>query len=322
MDFKGIFTKTALLVTSASVLFANDPGLTEYQNYASEPYAQDSFCQDVCCPTSCSKFVVAGEFLYLRAAQNGLDYCFNDGFNTETVGGVVVTNIFSDLKEPNFEWSPGFRVGAGWENSNGYALGATWTHLYSKAHSHQGVNNLHWNLHFDVIDLVLGGNLYENCDLSLGVIFGLRGAKIESKTRSFRVNDFLSYIKADNNKQEFTGLGPILGLGLNYKLGCSGFGLYADGAISALYGRYHNHLNSTLLLDGEVRNLFVHQRTSAYQGVFDAGLGIRWDKEFCNDKRVFIKLGVELHRYFSYNRLGDHDDLCLDGGNVTLGFEY
>lgn len=305
------FTLAALLLSSTTALKAND--CAEYVYVPCET--------DILCECANGKATVFGDFLYLRAAQNGLDYCFSDGFTIDNIGGVVEYNFNSKIKDPDFKWRPAYRVGAAWEFNNcNWDIVGVWTHLNSHSHAHLGEQNVHWDLDYDVADLLLNNRFYDSCALSLNVFGGVKLAWIDQKTRSFRTNDFLEIQKIDRNKQDFFGAGPMIGLGLNYGISC-GFSVYADAAVAALYGCFHNRFHNTVISDIDIRNQNIRQHTNAYQGVFDAGLGVRWDHELCN-KKVFLKAGLEMHRYFSYNRLGDHDDLCLDGVSVGAGFEF
>lgn len=275
-----------------------------------------------CCETPCGKAFVFGEFLYLKAAQTGLDYCFSNGFTVDTIGDTTLYSFDSSIKDPKFKWKPGYRVGGGYAFAESeWDVAAVYTHLDSNASVSQGVQSLNWKLHFDVVDVVLGTKFFPGCDFMVKLFAGVRGAEIKQHTFSNRVNDFLELAKIDNNKQDFRGIGPVAGVFLKWDMGC-GFGIYAEGDVAALYGTNHNHYNNAVIRVGEIRTQVIHQNTDAYQGALDAGLGIKWGKEFCNDKRMYVSVGVELHRYFSFNRLGDHDDLCIDGVNAGLGFEF
>ena len=245
-------------------------------------------CDNACSVSTCSgRGFISADFLYLRAEQNGLDYCFSRGFSEETVGEDVITNFHSEIKDPNFKWSPGYRVGAGWEFTDKcWAIAATWMHLNSKANTSFEGQHLHWKLDFDVIDLVAGARFYDQCPFSIDLFGGLRGARIDQKVHSNRYNDFLDLAKRDHNKQKFTGVGPVAGLILNWDVGC-GFGFYVDGAIAGLYGNYRNHFDNTVFITRDIRHQHIRQRSNACIGVFDAGVGIRWDSEICEDRRVF-----------------------------------
>lgn len=77
------------------------------------------------------KFEVSADFLYWKAAQPNLPYAF---VNTDA--------LFQDLgylSYIDFEWSPGVRIGLGWETDyDGWNLTASWTWLRNKSNASVG----------------------------------------------------------------------------------------------------------------------------------------------------------------------------------------
>lgn len=308
---------------------------------------------DSCCcePECCGRGFFSADLLYLRAFEGGLDDCFPvEDFDYVTSDGSVISKFRGKGEDPQFNWDPGFRIGAGYEFGCGLDVAVFWTHFHSKSSRNRGDSygygherSIHWKLDFDVVDILVGRGFDVGSCFSLRPFGGLRGARIDQKLRthfSDRNDVFVdslstyydydspaySYLTHENGKskahgkERFLGIGPVIGLEGDWNLGC-GFSVYANISAAVLYGRFHVRSHESDKFDGGEDSCDVHRRLSACQGVVDAGLGIRWLTCFCSNE-VWFQLGLEHHSYFNQNRLGCYGDLCLDGANFSAGFAF
>lgn len=172
------------------------------------PFAY-AFCKDVglACP---SDFYVWGEFLYMVATEDGLEYAVstspcdtitnNTGFTFPLKGGVV-EGFSTECKDWN--WNAGFRFGAGFYVCHDcWTIQAEYTQLNINNHTsthlngsallvpiwmaddavHAGGNNLgsaRWDADFSTIDFRLGKPYHVSRYLVAHPYFGIRGAWID-----------------------------------------------------------------------------------------------------------------------------------------------
>lgn len=319
---KNIYTTIAALLV-ATVGYA-DSG----EGYSSPSANNYSSCAPACYqgPTCCDTcdFGIYGsaDLLYWRANESGLNLCIPTEASTVTTSDFrVISTNKTKLDEPNYRWTPGFRLGLGYEIPDScWDLAVFWTHFNSSASKSHDDEELKWRLHYDVVDLVA---IYQyNCHcFAVKPFAGLRGARIDQTVHiSADDSEDLTSVSI-HNKEEFFGVGPIVGIEADWCLGC-GFSLYAQAALSLLYGDYDMHFSdSNRFVDGAS---FSHlkQDVHAIQVVGDAGLGVRWERCFCNNLLLVLKLGVEEHLYFDHNRIGDCGDLSLGGAVFSAGLAF
>ncbi len=305
---KTYFVVTLLMVSSISYTYG-------YEGTGSEciESGNNLFCEPVCCDSNGKGFISA-DLLYWRAFEDGLEVCLpSEVTNTVTSAGEVTSKSIGKTRNPHFQWDPGFRIGAGYGlDCYNWDLEIFWSHLHSHTKSHGS----RWNLNFDVIDLITSYDYDANCYFKITPFLGLRTAFIDQKLhQGERSSNFSSA------RQNFSGLGPLIGLTAEWEIGC-GFNVYASISGSWLYGNF-----DVKLIDSErTSDTFAFCRQSKHLdtnlGAYDATLGIRWYECFCGN-RIMFQLGFEHHRYFDYNRLGNHyGDLSFDGINFGVGFEF
>lgn len=280
-----------------------------------------------CCATKyCGQGFISGDFLYWRAYEGGLDTCEGIEVDGGATNGELTSYFKGKKNDPHFRWEPAFRVGAGFIFANsgcdGWDVAAYWTRFRSHNHDwHSCAQERHWKLEFDVVDLLLGYTFSVRPCLAVRPFAGLRGAKIDQSLKSLNLTSFLSSKTRSHDKQELYGIGPMMGLEANFNLGC-GFSLYADAAAAILYGNYRVKSQKHDTFSGGRSYCNLKQRINAYQGAIDVGFGIAWTQCLCNSMQLILTLGVEHHRYFNYNRIGNYGDLCLDGGTFSASIAY
>ncbi|WP_068468856.1 Lpg1974 family pore-forming outer membrane protein [Candidatus Protochlamydia phocaeensis] len=334
---------TALLLIAADQLHA-DYGHSSISGECRDFYS----CAPACC---CGKGFISADLLYWRAFEDGLDACFpTEAVDYVSSDGNIISKFKGKGEDPDFNWDAGFRLGTGYQFASGWDIAAFWTHFHSHSSRHHRNNyesrdehELRWKLDFEVVDLIGAREINLGSCFTLSPFGGLRWARIEQKLRSNFISnaDFYSgsssqifysdfspsgYSSSNfstfssHNKEKFWGLGPLVGVELDWNLGC-GLSLYANASVAFLYGHFHVRLNeSDEFVDGaDFCN--VKRNMCACQTVLDAGLGVRWQTCFCGSI-VWLQLGLEHHSYFNQNRFGDYGDLCLDGANFSAGFAF
>lgn len=294
-----------------------------YGNWECSPDSQE--CEDSCCqPDCCGKGFISAELLYWRAFENGLDRCIPvETSDIITLDGRLTSRLIGRSHDPNFKWNPGFRLGIGYEFAcSNWDVEASWSYFHT--HSNNSFDDdidVQWNLDFDVLDIVAGYKTDLSHCFALRPFAGIRSARINQK---FQINEFSledddSDSDFEKNREEFLGIGPLIGLEADWDIGC-GFSLYASASISLLYGHFDLkfiELNETL---NTVDYCKLKKDLDASLDVVDISFGVQWRKCYC-DRWLFLQLGLEHHRYFDYNRLCD-GDLSLDGVNLSGGIEF
>ena len=312
---------TLLLIPSISYGYGDADNVSE---------CEESENCSLCETEGCGRGFISAEVLYWRAFESGLDTCISVRVSdTINSNDIVVSRSSGKGREPHFKWNPGFRLGAGYEFAcNGWDIAAIWTHFHS--HSHDSRNfggTLRWNLDFDVIDIVAGYNYDIGPCFILRPFVGIRGAKIDQHLRS----DFFRSISLSSdddlfesdkkNKENFEGIGPLIGLEADWDIGCN-FSLYASGSVSWLYGNFHITRHEYDKFVHAISSCKERKHLDASLAAADAAVGIRWQTCFCTDMQLILQLGLEHHRYFDYNRLGDYGDLSFDGVNFSAGIGF
>jgi len=143
---------------------------------------------------------ITADFIWWKATQEGLNYAMTGVLGTNSGQLVPVPGGISgqgSVRDPDFGWEPGFKVGLGLNLSHdGWDLYAqyTWYHSnQSDSTSGAGITNAipaatpsliaigetrrsaDWDLHFNVIDLELGRNFYISQFLTLRPHAGFKG---------------------------------------------------------------------------------------------------------------------------------------------------
>ncbi len=271
-----------------------------------------------CCPqVCCGRGFICADLLYWRAFQGGLDICVPTEVTDTTSGGGLVTSTFRGKgRDPHFNWRPGFRVGIGYVSAyDEWDVGAIWTYFHS--HAQRG-DQVRWNIDFGIVDVLAGYRVRLSPCFTLRPFAGLRGARINQKLRI--QSSTLDLIVDNNSKQNFWGLGPLLGLEADWGLGC-GFSLYSNGSISWLYGNSHLKLIESDTSTDAINYCDVRKHLNATLVSADVGVGVRWQTCLCQNRLLVLQCGLEHHHYFDYNRICD-GDLSFDGINFSAGIEF
>jgi len=355
--FVRLFLTTLIFNTLSSAYGDYNSNAYGY-DYNSNPYGgQSSDCGNynpcsyqpaACCTPpacSCGSGFISADLLYLRPFQDGFACgCIPEETNNFIRSdGNIVSRLKGHTKDPHFKWNAGFRLGVGYQfNRQSWDIAAYWTHFNSNTHDH----NFKWKLDFEVIDVTIGRSF---CMQSFSVrpFIGVRTAVIDQKVRAHTFspnNTFFegsttavsgsnssennlvpditdNFIGSEKNKANFVGVGPLIGLEADYNLGC-GLSVFGGADIASLYSHYNvKDRSRSVFLNGENvcdNSADLHSCQIAY----DSWVGIRWQKCFCNNMQLGLALGLEQHRYFDHNRLGEDGDFCLDGGFLSASVTF
>lgn len=277
------------------------------------------------CPDDCGVFFTEVNALYLRAYEGGLFHpCDSTQITDVNEGSLFVSSLKGKGYEPNFKWSCGFRIGAGYGfAANNCDIGAYWTHYHSHTKDTNNKNGRKWKINLDVVDVVYRCDCKMQTCLFLTPFGGLRGASINQKLFT-RFIDTVNGIPATSNghsKEEFLSIGPLFGVEGHWLIGC-GFSLYSKISASVLYGTFRIRSNVSNESSTEINNSHLCNRIHACQPAMDVGFGLEWKKCLCSEMMIIVQLGLEEHRYFNLNQFCSYGDLSLDGLSLNISIEY
>lgn len=264
--------KRCLQLLIGCVVLCQDVFAYEWQ------YAENQF--------SDNGYFVYGEFLYLQPFVDGLEYGLTL-VNTPNLT-VPVGNIDAKVNNVDFEWSPGFRVGAGYLSPTYWDLTAEWTNFYGKAHGSFQTSNFpeeylsaqwisdgvggqadsahaKWSMNFNTFDLSIGKEFSIcNC-FYLRPFIGARAAWIDQHYNVFYHSQFAYSIFSVGGgvlpfdtdvkiKQDFTAGGLRGGSDFIWNFAPE-WSLYGNFSASMLYAHYNYKLS---LLGGSLVQELLH----------------------------------------------------------------
>jgi hypothetical protein len=226
------------------------------------------------CP---SNFYFFGEFLYMQAKEDGLEYAITDSpcnpITPATNPNILrfpVTNGetqgFCNGSE-NWHWNPGFRIGAGFSmDQDAWCLVGVWTNLNitdSANTNPAGTGRLiplwmigdpvlrlgqprasaRWKADYNTLDLHLGKPHHVSRHLVLTPHMGLRFVSIDQHYNvQYSANWNNSNVGEESpasfdGSNDFCGIGSRIGVDSDWILGCNA-GFYANVAASIIYGKF------------------------------------------------------------------------------------
>jgi len=279
----------------------------------------------------CREVNLKGEALYWIAQLGGLESAFGSTTIATTVApGVTTTTVTESDEPPEFEWNLGFRVGLEYALSCN-VLEADWTHYDGHATFSQGVQNGHWNLEYDTIDLIYGRRCCVSSCFLFKPFIGARGLRIRQNLFSHIGILYTALIGNNtvftnlNDKEKVWGVGPEIGVEADWYLG-KNFSLYGSFDVVTYYG----HFMGTYL-DSDIFTTTVSNNNSRISHDFnvigtDLALGVRWDKAWpiASEGLLSFKAGLEQHRIYDISKLGTDGTLSLDGAvfMASVGYRY
>lgn len=269
------------------------------------------------------------DFLWWKPSAEGLALGSEEKviFKPFTLLGQKTIN-HSHIKQPHFKFDPGFRLGLTYFcPCSCWDIALNWTHYHSKA-SVTGESKLplfglgqhptifvpfwervidafpdfakgHWTFETDLIDLEFGHKYYVASCFILRPHVGLRGGRIDqgyhvfssaNRRLNIAVGSYNRYRSKVDAKNDFSGVGPRLGVDIEIDLGC-GISVIGKAAGTIFLGRTQCHAKeifSDFVLDeGFVffkNTIDWHvngSRANCYRSMTDLAIGIKWDHCFC-----------------------------------------
>lgn len=254
-----------------------------------------------------------------------------------------------------FEWTPGFRVGLGYNMEyDGWDMQLFYTRFQSNTKAKTSGNvtpafiasvpalygsyeagALDWTLRFNIFDFSLGRSFWVSQDLSLRPMIGLKGGWINQMIYSQWQNPLVANLirveisVEEHVKHNFLGGGPLGGVRGQWALGCvreNLFSLIGDMGAAYMWGRWtindelHGGLTSVSVPVGN-RNF----GSFVLQSFFGLGL----DTSLRNGQSHFsAKLGYEIQDWINQLQIFDHstgghnNDLILQGGSLNFRFDF
>ncbi|MBA3958157.1 MAG: hypothetical protein H0X51_07180 [Parachlamydiaceae bacterium] len=264
---------------------------------------------DESCPVS-EYMIFSTDFLYLRALQTGFDEVIN-----------------------NNKWDYGYRIALDYTfYDSPWDMGVDWMHFNTHTSGSHGSGitktTARWKIRLDVVNLRVGYDYFVLNSLAVKPYFGLRAARIKHDLSGHFVSPFrcisgtIAALDRDDS-WKFGGAGPLLGVEVGTGF-AEGFSAYGGLSFSLLYGWINTDINETqtIIAPTQVCDLDDSFQRQSCQTVFDASLGIQWETQILCNLQLILQLGLEHHQYFNLNRLGNYGDLCVDGGNFSVGFRF
>lgn len=267
------------------------------------------------------------DLLFWQARENGLAYAVIA--STPLVLDLLPSNL--EIKEPEFEWDFGFRIGLGYGGqSDGWDIGAQWTRFFSDARdlgsissqkfflpiwAHPNFNafsfdpiritEAHWQLHFNEIDAGVGRGFYVSKYFTVRPFAGPSAVWIHQHYHIEYEQPPLDPIPALANKihlkNAFFGIGAQVGCDLSFHL-TRPLSLFtrASGAIYA--GRFEiRRKESFRSITNEGFN--VSHNLHAGRAATALEMGLSWEHAVQDSYYVRAELCYDIHYFFKQNQM-------------------
>ena len=308
--------------------------VAQVNGIAADPFINNQWGAPSCCETPCctppTEIIVWGDVLYWRPELCGLEAAFGStAIDTSVAGGIITTTITESDEEPDGKWSPGFRIGAD-VRLDCVDVVAAWTHYNGRASFHSDSGHGSWKIHYDTIDLVLAKSWSLCPSVNVRPFIGVRGLRVHQTLSSHLETAFTSIIGNNtvitelNDRENFAGAGPELGLEADFAFGC-GFRVFGVFDVVSYYGSVKSRHAKTDTFTSTV-SVCNGRKTGCFSTIgTDAAIGIIWDKTLCYcgcETDFFLKLSLEQHRIYDFSNLGSDGNLSLDGGSLGLGIGF
>lgn len=281
------------------------------------------------------------EGLFWQSNMGSLGYAITSKSSTSIQDGHV--------KEPDFEWNYGFRLGLGYKLPHDkWDLFVNYAYLRGSGHGHAGGSgrvvfptyatnfdlispfyassaHAHFWLTLNMGDVELGRTCFVGKWLSIRPFLGVRGLVI---AQDYNVSYHGGTIGPDkvHMDNDFWGAGIRMGADTLWGLG-KGISIYGNGSISLLSGHFDAYESEKR---DDVRIMSIKSNNDNVVVTADLALGLQWDYLFSKDRyHIGAKVGWEFDLFFDQNKLFNFmgspgsihladDDLAFQG--ITLGF--
>jgi hypothetical protein len=197
-----------------------------------------------------------------------------------------------------------------------------------------------WRLDLNLIDFTAGRPYWLGTKIYLQPLVGLRGGWINQKYTTHNVAPLLigASDRADfdiyyTGKSKSWLIGPRIGIGSNWLLGCSGFRFFGNASASLFYQDIKTKINNEAPVQGVLttaQKYNFNHKMAVVTPSFDSILGFGWGSYFNNNKWHFdFTAGYEFQYFYNQNAIriepinfSDAPSLMLHGLNLTAKFDF
>jgi len=269
---------------------------------------------------------IEAEFLYWKPHISSLELYAGKNDIVEAIHDGVTLQFMKEYdKDPHLQWNGGYRLSADYQFcSDGFAAGLIWTHFQDCGKKHCDTDNTtKCRIKFDQIDLILSYQAKNYSGLEIKPLCGVRWSKIHEKIDAalatpilFAPSALTTVSCALEDYQNYHGIGPILGVIVDWNLKC-GFALYGSAGVSLLYADSKLKFNDTSFAGAPISKATWSRnkrKIHTFDWNIDLAIGMIWKTQICDRYAVEFNLGFEHHQYFNQCHLGvNRGDLTFDG---------
>lgn len=296
-------------------------------------------------------FFFQASALYWQAEEGGLGYAVKSGPSGELSSD-------SSVENPKFDWDFGFKFGVGYRIPHDrWQLGLQFTSFQTHTDAEKKAKDgevffplwqmptslpanlaseikMHWRLHLGLLDAEVYKSFYATNSLVITPQLAIRTGWIRQKFNLEYLGG--NFPPGENElihmKNKFWGIGPKAGLLGEWEVAC-GFGLFADGAVSLLYGEFYLHQDNVTLGTKE-KLLGLHDIYRTATPILEGSAGLRWQHLFSGSlKRLKLELAWDQLLFFSQNQLlrflnspnhffSNQSDLSIAGVQFAVHFDF
>ena len=323
----------SLFSISTAVVMADQSNMQKQKPMPMQPQGVTTEPQGVITPpfgprvqNGADVFLTA-DFIWWKTHLGGMEYAIqgvkDTGLANSLVVGAGTSTSQGRIAQPDFDFQPGFKVGAGLELAHdGWDLFAQWTWLSSEngktsteAESGEGLSTAlpvyladasvsndpavlflseassKWKQTFNVLDLEMGRNFFISKRLTLRPFFGLKAAWIKETLKcnfeplpSQVFQDITLSEAEQERKQKMWGIGIRGGLDTVWHF-AKNWGAYGNFALTTLWSDFHCTLEdeTTTLTGVETENLDTRETITEVIPVLEMELGLTWMTWFHNN---------------------------------------
>ncbi len=279
-----------------------------------------------------SDFLVHADVFYWQARESGLQYALS----ANSPVPVLFPPTRLHLKNPDFDWDFGYRLGLGYQSEGGWDLNLIWTRFITDSKNRLQANlpksfyavwahpvatadilfnftfaKAKWTLRFNELDLLLGRNFAVTKRFKVHPFLGGTTVWINQHYHVF-YSEILSFgFYHTKLKNEFWGAGLKTGCDLHFGLG-AGWSLFGSGSASLYTGEFdlgRKERFSTIATP--FTKVKFDQDLDAARLATALSMGIDWKNRFHGDRYyVNMRLMYELLSFFKQNefiRVANYD---------------
>ncbi len=273
-------------------------------------------------------FFIQADLLFWQARETGLSYAIIA--SNPLILEILPRNF--DIKEPEFEWDFGFRLGVGYGGkSDGWDLFSLWTRFVTDAHDKGTISSdkfflpiwgnpsflafpfehiteaeAHWMLHFDEIDAGIGRGFYISKFLTMRPFAGPSAVWINQHYHIEYEKPAIRNLPIRRDrihlKNDFFGIGARVGCELRFRFTRS-LSLLTRGS-GAIYAG-HFEVQRKEKLDSILGDQFykITQNIRAGRAATGLEMGFCWEHGIQNKYYVRAELCYDIQYFFKQNQM-------------------